>query len=48
MADKQKAKKNEAAGEGPRCPTCGRRKAVRKLDARAWYCDHCQQMFHPA
>lgn len=29
----------------PKCPVCGRRSTVRKIEERMHYCDHCQQAF---
>ena len=29
----------------PKCPMCGRRSTVRRLEERMHYCDHCKQAF---
>ncbi|HVS04162.1 MAG TPA: transposase [Thermoanaerobaculia bacterium] len=31
--------------EAPRCPFCGRRITVRRIEDRLYHCDHCQKMF---
>ena len=40
-----KSKKKQPKPEGPKCPFCGRRKSVRKVDHRVYYCHWCEQMF---
>ncbi len=43
-----KSEKGEPKGsQGPRCPFCGRRNTVRKMEGQVCYCDHCQKMFQP-
>ena len=29
----------------PRCPFCGRRITVRKVEERLHHCEHCRKMF---
>lgn len=37
-------KKDPGAG-GPRCPFCGRRNTVRRIDEKLCFCSHCDKMF---
>ncbi|MHB0969778.1 MAG: hypothetical protein ACYC7A_15145 [Thermoanaerobaculia bacterium] len=39
-------KKSTAKSDMPKCPTCGRRSTVRRLQERMHYCDHCKQAFN--
>lgn len=45
MKNGSKDKPKPKPAEGPRCPICGRRNTVRKLEPRVYHCDHCQKMF---
>jgi ribosomal protein L37AE/L43A len=45
MAKKKKDQRQVAKPEGPRCPFCGRRNTVRRIEDRLYHCDHCQKMF---
>lgn len=31
--------------EAPKCPFCGRRVSVRRVDVGMYHCDRCQKMF---
>lgn len=32
-------------GNDQRCPFCGRRQAVRHIEADQYHCDHCRRLF---
>jgi ribosomal protein L37AE/L43A len=44
---KNAAKQQPANSNLPKCPVCGRKSTVRRLDERMHYCDHCRQAFNP-
>ena len=44
MSKANKSKQNVTA-DIPKCPICGRRSTVRRIDESAHYCDHCRQAF---
>jgi ribosomal protein L37AE/L43A len=44
---KNAGKKQSTNSNLPKCPICGRKSTVRRLDERMHYCDHCRQAFNP-
>lgn len=44
MSKAKKAKQN-VNPDMPKCPICGRRSTVRRIEESMHYCDHCKQAF---
>lgn len=42
---KASKQKKPAATDMPKCPICGRRSTVRRVEGGMYYCDHCHQAF---
>ncbi|HSM50453.1 MAG TPA: transposase [Thermoanaerobaculia bacterium] len=43
--EKERRAKPSPAPSGPKCPFCGRRVSVRRIEEGLYHCDHCQKMF---